>query len=80
MEIEIKSGKFWLLENKTDEKNVKRWVYGDEKTAIGRLKELMKTVDVQQLVLSSIEVGGKDWKIVPVLWSVIAMGLVREEK
>lgn len=40
----------------------------------------MKTVDVQQLVLSSIEVGGKDWKIVPVSWSVIAMGLVREEK
>lgn len=80
MEIEIKNGKFWLLENKIDEKNVKRWVYGDEKTAIDKLKELMKTVEVQQLVLSSIEVGGKDWKIGSVPWSVIAMGLARGEK
>ncbi len=80
MEIEIKGNKFWLLENKTDEKNAKRWVYDDEKSAINRLKELMKTVNVENLVLSSIEVSGKDWKIGSVPWSVIAMGLARGEK
>ena len=78
MEIEVTDGRFWLLENKIDENDIKRWVYDDKKSAISRLKELMKTVDVQQVVLSAIEVSGKEWKIAPVPWAEIAMGLVRE--
>lgn len=79
MELEIKNGKFWILENKSDEKNIERYAYDDEKSAIGRLKQLMKSVDVEHLFLSTVDMAGKEWKISGVPWSTIAMGLVREE-
>ena len=79
MELEIKNGKFWILENKSDEKNIDRYAYDDEKSAIGRLKQLMKSVDVEHLFLSTVDISGKEWKISGVPWSIIAMGLVREE-
>lgn len=79
MELEIKNGKFWILENKSDENNIERYAYDDEKSAIGRLRQLMKSIDVQYLFLSAVDISGKEWKIAGVSWSIIAMGLVREE-
>ncbi len=40
MELEIKNGKFWVLENKSDENNVERYAYDDEKSTINRLRQL----------------------------------------
>lgn len=78
MEIEIKNGKFWILENKADEKNVQRFVYDEVKSAIDRLKELMKTVNTDKLLLSTIDVtDSKGWNIVGTPWAIIAMGIVR---
>lgn len=78
MEIEIKNGKFWMLENRADEKNVQRFVYDEIKLAFERLKELIKTVDADKLLLSTIDVtDSKGWNIVGTSWSVIAMGIVR---
>lgn len=39
----------------------------------------MKSVDVQYLFLSTVDISGKEWNIAGVQWSIIAMGLVREE-
>lgn len=80
MELEIKNGKFWILENKSDENNIERYAYNDEKSAIGRLRQLLKSVDSQKLILSYIDITGKEWNISSVPWSMIAMGLVREEE
>ena len=79
MELEIKNGKFWILENKSDENNIERYSYNDEKSAMGRVKQLLKTVDAQKLFLSTVDITGKEWQISGVQWSVIAMGIVREE-
>jgi hypothetical protein len=79
MELEIKNDKFWILENKSDQNNFQRYVYDEEKTAMSRLKKLMKSVDVQQLFLSTVDVSGIEWKIAGVPWSTIAMYIIREE-
>lgn len=79
MELEIKNGKFWILENKSDENNVDRYSYDDERSAMGRIKQLLKSVDAQKLFLSAVDITGKDWQIAGVPWSLIAMGIVREE-
>lgn len=79
MELEIKSGKFWILENKENENTIERYVYDDEKSAMGRVKQLLKSVDAQKLFLSTIDITGKEWQITGVSWSVIAMGIVRDE-
>lgn len=79
MELEIKNGKFWILENKSDENNVERYAYDDEKSAINRLRQLLKSVDSQKLILSYIDIVGKEWNISSVPWSMIVMGLVRED-
>ena len=79
MELDIKNGKFWVLENKSDENNIERYAYDDEKSAINRLRQLLKSVDSQKLILSYIDIVGKEWNISSVPWSTIAMGLVREE-
>ena len=79
MELEIKNGKFWILENKENENNIERYAYDDEKSAMGRVKQLLKSIDAQKLFLSTIDVTGKEWQISGVAWSVIAMGIVREE-
>ena len=79
MELEIKNDKFWILENKSDQNNFQRYVYDEEKTAMSRLKKLMKSVDVQQLFLSTVDVSGNEWKITGVPWSTIAMYIIREE-
>jgi len=78
MEIEIKNGKFWILENKADEKNVQRFVYDEVKSAIDRLKELMKTVNTDKLLLSTVDTtDSKGWNITGTPWAIIAMGIVR---
>lgn len=79
MELEIKNGKFWILENKENEDNIERYVYDDERSAMSRVKQLLKSVDAQKLFLSTVDITGKEWQIVGVSWSVIAMGIVREE-
>ena len=79
MELEIKNGKFWILENKEDENDIERYAYDDEKSAMSRVKQLLKSVDAQKLFLSTIDITGKEWQIAGVQWSVIAMGIVREE-
>lgn len=80
MEMEIKNGKFWVLEEKTNGTNTQRHIFDDEQSAINKIKQLIKTISVEKLVLLIVDTTGKDWKITPVSWSVIAMGLVREEK
>lgn len=78
LEIQIQNGKFWILENKVDEKNVQRFVYDEVKSAIDRLKELMKTVNTDKLLLSTVDVtDSKGWNITGTPWAVIAMGIVR---
>ena len=79
MELEIKNGKFWILENKENETNIERYAYDDEKSAMGRVKQLLKSVDAQKLFLSTVDITGKEWQIAGVAWSIIAMGIVREE-
>jgi hypothetical protein len=79
MELEIKNGKFWILENKENENNIERYAYDDEKSAMSRVKQLLKSVDAQKLFLSTVDITGKEWQIIGVSWSVIAMGIVREE-
>lgn len=76
-ELELKNGKFFILENRSDEKNIKRYIYGGTKAAIDRIKELIKTVNADKIILSTVDISGKSWNITGVPWSVIAMGLIR---
>ncbi len=76
-EIEINNGKFYILENKSDEKNIQRFVYNSIKPAMDRLKDLIKTVNADKLLLSTVDITGKSWNITGVPWSIIAMSLVR---
>lgn len=79
MELTIKDGKYWILENKADENKIERYVYDDEKSATSRLRSLLMIVDAQKLFLSKVDITEKEWKITGVPWSAIAMGIVREE-
>lgn len=79
MEMKIIDGKFWIFENSADENNIERFVYDDEKSAINRLKEIMKTVDTSKLSLSSVDITTKEWKISGVSWAIIATGIIRGE-
>lgn len=79
MELEIKNGKFWILENKEDENNIERFAYDDERSAMSRVKQLLKSIDAQKLFLSTVDITGKEWQIAGVPWSLIAMGIVRDE-
>lgn len=79
MEIKIKDGKFWILENKSDDNNIERYSYDDERSAMSRIRQLLKSIDAQKLFLSTIDITGKEWQIAGVPWSLIAMGIVREE-
>lgn len=79
MELEIKNGKFWILENKENENNIERYAYDDERSAMSRVKQLLKSVDAQKLFLSTVDITGKEWQISGVAWSLIAMGIVRDE-
>jgi len=73
-EIEIKSSKFWLLEEKVTEKekNPKKWLYCNENNAIEKIKELLKSSSAETILLLSIDISGKDWKITQVSWASIA--------
>lgn len=77
IEMELKNGKFFILENRSDEKNIKRYIYNGVKPAIDRIKEFIKTVNSDKLMLSTVDISSKNWNISGVPWSVIAMGLVR---
>jgi hypothetical protein len=79
MELKIQDGKFWILENRSEEKNIERYCYDNEKSAMSRVKQMLKSVDAQKLFLSTVDMTGKDWQIIGVQWSVIAMGIVRDE-
>lgn len=63
MELEIKNGKVWILENKENENEIERYAYDDERSAMGRVKQLLKSVDAQKLFLSTIDITGKEWQI-----------------
>ena len=76
-EIELINGKFYILENRADEKNIKRFIYSDIKPAMDRLKDLINTVNTDKLLLSTIDITSKNWNITGVPWSIIAMGLIR---
>lgn len=76
-ELEIKNGKFFILENRNDEKNIKRYICNDVKPAIDRIKELVKTVNTDKILLSTVDISTKTWNLTGVSWSVIAMGLIR---
>lgn len=77
LEIEIKNGKFYILENSADENNIKRFVYNDTKPAISKMKELIKTVNTDKLTLSTVDISTKNWSIAGIPWVIIATGLIR---
>lgn len=77
LEIEIINGKFYILENIADEKNIKRYIYSNTKSAIDRIKELIKTINADKIILSIVDISTKNWNITGVPWSIIAMGLIR---
>lgn len=76
-ELEIKNGKFFILENRNDEKNIKRYTYVDIKPVLDRIKELINTVNADKILLSNVDISSKNWNITGIPWSVIAMGLIR---
>lgn len=76
-ELEIKNGKFFILENRNDDKNIKRYTYVDIKPALNRIKELISTVNADKILLSTVDISTKTWNLTGVSWSVIAMGLIR---
>jgi hypothetical protein len=76
-ELEIKNGKFFILENRSDEKNIKRFTYIDIKPALIRIKELISTVNADKILLSTVDISTKTWNLTGVSWSVIAMGMIR---
>lgn len=68
-----------IIEN--DNKEIVRIEYKDKLIfSIDRLRDLLKSIDVQYIFLSTVDISGKEWSIAGVPWSTIAMGLVREEK
>ena len=81
MEMKITSGKFYSLEAGTE-----KYVTDDEKTAISKLKELVKTgtlkVKPEDVVICEVDTNAKGnngkttWAITQVPWSRIAMGLL----
>ncbi len=78
MEIELKNGKFWILENR-DGAATKKYLFDEEKPAMSKVKQLMKTVTPDKLVLLTVDLTQKDWKVSQVPWATIAIGLVRED-
>lgn len=76
-EIELTESKFYLLEDKTDEKNLKRWIIGDVKKSVKRLKELLNEKDIDKLSLISIDISGKEWKIAPASWGIVASAIAK---
>lgn len=77
IELEIRNGKFFILEDRHDEKNVERFMYNNTKPAIDRIKELIGTVNADRILLSCVDISSKSWNITGIPWSVIAMGLIR---
>ena len=75
-EIELTESKFYLLEDKTDEK-MQRWLIGDVKKSVKRLKELLKEKDIEKLSLISIDISGKEWKIAPASWGIVASAIAK---
>ena len=61
-------------------KKVLRDIYDEEKFAIDRLRKLLKSVDVQHIFLSIVDVSGKEWQMYGVPWGMIAMNLIRDEE
>ncbi len=76
-EIELTESKFYLLEDKTDENKLKRWIIGDVKKSVKRLKELLKEKDIDKLSLISIDISGKEWKIAPASWGIVASAIAK---
>lgn len=79
MEMKVVNGKFWILENRANENDIERFVYDDEKSVIDRLRELMKTINTDKLLFSTVDITGKSWNISGVSWAIVAMSLVRGE-
>ncbi len=77
MEIELTTGKFWLLETKDEKKNVQT-IFDSEKAAMSKMKEKLKTIPAEKLVLLTVDVSGKEWKINQVSWQTIVTAMVNE--
>lgn len=77
MEIEIKTGKFWVLETR-DEKTNTKYIFDTEKLAIVKMKGLLKTIPADKIIILAIDVSAKDWKINQVPWQTIVTAMVNE--
>ena len=75
-EIELTESKFYLLEDKTDEK-IQRWIIGDVKKSVKKLQEILKEKDIDKLSLISIDISGKEWKIAPASWGIVASAIAK---
>ena len=75
-EIELTESKFYLLEDKTDEK-MQRWLIGDVKKSVKRLREILNEKDIDKLNLISIDISGKEWKISPASWAIVASAIAK---
>lgn len=76
-EIELTESKFYLLEDKTDEKKLQRWLIGDVKKSVKRLREILNEKDIDKLNLISIDISGKEWKISPASWGIVASAIAK---
>jgi len=77
MEIELTTGKFFLLETKDEKKNTQS-IFDTEKDAMSKMKEKLKTIPAEKLVLLTVDVSGKEWKINQVSWQTIVTAMVNE--
>lgn len=78
MEIEIITGKFWILETKVDEKKSTQHIFDNDKEAIKKMKEQLKTIPAEKLVLLTVDVSKKEWQINQVSWQTIVTAMVNE--
>jgi len=77
MEIEIKTGKFWVLETRDEKANTK-YIFDTEKLAITKMKGLLKTIPADKIVILVVDVSAKEWKINQVPWQTIVTAMVNE--
>jgi len=77
MEIELKDRKFWILENK-ENPIPKTYLFDDEKSSIGKIKILLKTIPTEKIVLYIVDTSQKEWKLTQVPWSAIVSKLIQD--
>lgn len=75
--IELAEQSFYLLEDKTDENGLQRWIFGDVKKAVKKLHKILKEKDIEKLNLISIDISGREWKISPASWGIVLSAIVK---